>query len=153
FLFAQESTDEDGIRYEGMNISLGRVNAKRYRDRLDIIIESRIVDNKSVGPSRIRVYLDPYDKNRKAALWTFQADEIKSEDTKNLFNDLAAVSWLWAQNKSRRWDHWTSKYIDYFGPRQWNPDSTYFFHETAPESRITTTTPDWANTTETKKAC
>lgn len=153
FLFVQESTDEDGIRYEGINISLGRVNAKRYRDRLDIIIESKIVDNKSVGPSRIRVYVDPYEKNRKSPLWIFRADEIKSEDTITLFNDLAATTWLWVENKSRRWDHWTSKYIDYFGDRQWNPDSTYFLHETAPDTRITTPTPDWAIETETRKAC
>ena len=153
FLFAQETIDEEGDRFEGINISLGRVNAKRYRDRIDIIIESKIIDNVSSGPSQIRVYVDPYDKDRKAPLWTFKSDIIKSEETNKLFENLAAVSWEWAQNKSRQWDHWTSNYIDYFGPRQWDLQSSYLFNTQDPKTRIATTLPDWALEKETKKAC
>lgn len=153
FLFVQETTDPDGSLFEGINISLGRVNAKRYRDRLDIIIESPMTENKTQGPTRVRVYLDPYDKGRKDPLWTYQENEIKSEQTKADFESLAAISWEWANSPSRIWDHWTSKYIDYFGPRQWNPLSTYFYHEIYPEARVPTKAPDWAIEPQAKEAC
>jgi hypothetical protein len=152
FMFVQETTNEDGSRYEGINISLGRVNTKRYRDRLDIIIESQIVDERSQGASRLRVYVDPYDKDRKPPLWTYQSDTIE-DSTREQFEDLAALSWEWADHPERVWSHWTSKYIEYFGPRQWNPLRTYFFHSNYPETRIPTTTPDWAREIESKQAC
>jgi hypothetical protein len=46
FIFFHEF-NEDGQVYEGATLSLGRKNNKRYRDRLDIIIESPIVDGLS----------------------------------------------------------------------------------------------------------
>jgi hypothetical protein len=55
FVFFQEFTDQDR-RYEGAVVSYGRVSAanKRFRDRLDLILESEVVDGISQGLSRIR---------------------------------------------------------------------------------------------------
>lgn len=153
FLFVQECTDEDGMRYEGINISFGRVNDKRYRDRVDIILESPIQQFKSQGLGRIRVYVDPYNSERKDPLWVFESTTINGSETDLFFQQLAAISWEWAGDKSRIWDHWTSRYIDYFGPRQWQLEQTYFYHPDNAPARIETQLPAWASPEQTQKAC
>ena len=126
FLFVQEFT-ENGRQFEGVNLSLGRRTAgqPRYRDRLDLILESPVQDGVSQGFSRLRIYVDPYTGN-KEPLWSTILEHRVSDTTLALFQQLASLSWEWADNPERRWDHWTSAYIDYFGPRQWSMRKSYF---------------------------
>jgi hypothetical protein len=112
FIFFHEF-NEDGQVYEGATLSLGRKNNKRYRDRLDIIVESSIVDGLRQGSRQLRVFVDPYTGD-KAPLWstTLFPDTASAE----LFERLSEISSDWLFQKDIRWDHWTSDYIDYFGP-------------------------------------
>ncbi|MDH5547185.1 MAG: hypothetical protein OEZ43_16480 [Gammaproteobacteria bacterium] len=153
FLFVQEITDSDGSSFEALTISLGRVQQKRYRDRLDIILESPVVDNKSTGLQRIRVFVDPYDEGRKEPLWTFESNAIHSKHTQHTFEALSAVTWAWANKRERVWSHWTSRYIDYFGERQWPLNRCFLFHPEKPESRIPTLLPLWADEDRISQAC
>ena len=116
FIFVHE-LEENGQYYEGATLSLGRVNNKRFRDRLDIILESSIQGNVSQGFDRMRIFVDPYLGN-KAPLWTTQIDTPSGTASHELFNQLAKDSNEWQEIPEKHWNHWTSDYIDYFGPRQ-----------------------------------
>lgn len=126
FVFCHEFT-EGSEQFEGATLSLGRKNAKRYRDRVDIIIESLVVDGVSQGLSRVRVYIDPYRQEDKAPLWQSVLSECDLKNANQLFKTLSSLSWEWAEMPERHWDHWTSVYIDYFGERQWPMSASYFW--------------------------
>jgi len=124
FVFLQEFS-EDGQRYESANLSFGRKTQKRYRDRLDLIFEAPI-DGDTVGAfSRLRVFVDPYAE-QKEPIWQKTFENVASDNAGKLFAHLSELSWQWASDKARIWDHWTSRYIDYFGPRQWPVDQSHF---------------------------
>lgn len=129
FVFVHELEEPNGSRFEGVTLSLGRINAKRYRDRLDLILESPLQDGYSTGLGRIRLYVDPYQEERKEPLWqrALQGSNLGTGAAQRLFAELADASWQWAEQPERLWDHWTSAYIDYFGPRQWGMTHSYFF--------------------------
>lgn len=136
FVFFQEYT-EKGRRFEGVVMSYGRVNEenKRFRDRLDLILESEVVDGCSQGLSRMRIYADPY-LGTKEPLWQQVIEQPAHTETINLFEQLARLSWAWANDQSRIWNHWVTDYIDYFGPRQWDMKKSYFHDQINPECRI-----------------
>ena len=125
FIFCHEY-QKDGRRWEGATLSLGRKNNRRYRDRFDVIVESEIIDGISVGLSRIRFYVDPYSGKPGPPLWQTDMKPV-SETAIQLFSHLSEASWTWAAQAERNWDHWTSRYIDYFGPRQFDLPQSYFF--------------------------
>ena len=135
FIFIHEVTENKTVKFEGATLSLGRVNNKRFRDRLDIILESPVHGGASVGLKRLRIFVDPYNKQRKQPLWQYTGS-TQTKFSNNLFAQLSHYSWEWQNQQDRRWDHWTSKYIDYFGPRQWSLDRTYFFSCDNPQARI-----------------
>ncbi|MFT4711633.1 MAG: hypothetical protein ACI8W1_000109 [Candidatus Azotimanducaceae bacterium] len=126
FIFIHEFT-EKGQLYEGATLSLGRKNNKRYRDRLDIIVESPIADGISQGFKRLRVYVDPYT-SKKAPLWCDTLFPDATSASAELFERLSEISTDWQFEKDKRWDHWTSDYVDYFGPRQKYIENS-FFHQ------------------------
>jgi hypothetical protein len=136
FIFIQEYT-ENGRRFEGANVSLGSrpPGKSRYRNRLDMILESPIINDTSQGFSRIRVYVDPY-RAQEGPLWLGTFEPVCGIAAADLFNRLAAASWTWAHDATRLWDHWTSAYIDYFGPRQWTLSKSYFYVPNAPDTRL-----------------
>ncbi len=136
FLFFQEFNDKDR-RFEGVVVSYGRVNSenKRYRDRLDLILESEVIDGCSQGLSRMRLYVDPY-LGTKDPLWQTVKEGAFHEDTMRLFGQLAGLSWAWENEGSRVWKHWVTDYIDYFGPRQWAMVKSYFHDRANPDCRI-----------------
>jgi hypothetical protein len=124
FIFLQEFS-EDGQRYECANLSFGRKTQKRYRDRLDLIFEAPI-DGDTVGAfSRLRVFVDPYAE-QKEPVWQKTFEGVASDNAATLFAHLSELSWQWTSDKARIWDHWTSRYIDYFGPRKWPVDQSHF---------------------------
>lgn len=133
FIFCHEY-QQDGRRWEGATLSLGRKNNRRYRDRFDIILESEIIDGRSAGFSRIRVYVDPYSDKPAPPVW--QAETSPQADVSCLlFNALTEASWTWA-GEDRTWDHWTSRYIDYFGPRHFELAQSYFALPQYPQARL-----------------
>lgn len=136
FVFFQEFTEQDRL-YEGVVISYGRVNQEnnRFRDRLDVILESEVIDGCSQGLSRLRLYVDPY-LGIKDPLWQHTIEQPAHAGTTALFAHLAGVSWSWADNKSRVWNHWITDYIDYFGTRQWLMQKSYFHVNDNPDCRI-----------------
>lgn len=133
FVFVHEYMD-NGQLFEGVTFSLGRVNDKKYRDRIDLILESPVASDKSQGFSRMRVYIDPYT-GAKEPLWHCTVSDKLSSHAYQLFHLLSDASWDWAQNEERLWQHWTSNYIDYFGSRQ-NELALSYFHQNQPDTRI-----------------
>ena len=144
FVFFHE-LNEDGQIYEGAVLSYGCKNSenRRFRDRLDIIMESPVVNGNSQGFSRLRIYVDPYLEH-KEPLWSDVKETTFQPVTEQLFSNLSALSWDWAEDKSRVWEHWVTQYIDFFGPRKTKMESSYF-HTANPECRL-------GNTTISKKA-
>ena len=124
FIFLQEFS-EDGRHFESATLSFGRKTQKRFRDRVDLILEAP-VDGTAVGAfSRLRVFVDPYAE-QKEPIWQKTFEDVSSKNAQSLFGHLAELSWQWAGDSNRIWDHWTSRYIDYFGPRQWAVDESHF---------------------------
>ncbi|MFO1349296.1 MAG: hypothetical protein U1F68_00885 [Gammaproteobacteria bacterium] len=138
FIFVHETTDTDGRRFESVNLSLGRraLGQPRYRDRLDLVFDSPVINGESTGFARLRIYADPYRAGAKEALWSTVLEQRFDAPAIALFQRLATLSWEWAELPGRAWNHWTSAYIDYFGPRQWAVRKSYFFVPGAPEARI-----------------
>ena len=130
FVFVHEFTENDN-RFEGVTLSFGRVKDKRFRDRFDLIFEAP-VGAAGVGEfSRLRVFVDPYLGVGEPA-WTTTVDPVAAPASKALFDRLAELSWDWAGEDARIWDHWTSAYIEYFGPRQWPAEQSHFHSPDAP---------------------
>jgi len=125
FIFCHEYRQQ-GRLWEGATLSLGRKVHKRYRDRLDIILESELVEGESRGLGRVRVYIDPYRGKPGPPQWEFTSEDGLGEASHRLFARLSEISWTWFTDAERRWDHWTSRYIDYFGERQQAPRHSYF---------------------------
>ncbi len=121
---------EGGESYEGFTLSLGRKvpEDKSKRDRVDILVEDqRIhgrVDNR---PDRLRIILNPYSE------W---ARDLKPEaDLRGDAISAGAVAAYSAgaefyrrhrEDPARQWDHWSSRYIGYFGPRSFIPHGSAF---------------------------
>ena len=151
FIFVHEYT-HNGQQYEGATLSLGRVNNKRYRDRIDIIVESPVVDGVSRGQQRSRIYIDPYRTDDKKLLWQDESAACENQYAVELFAALSHVSWHWANDAEHIWDHWTSAYIDYFGVRQWAMTGSYFFSAHSADCRIEIAAPEGLNLNAEKAA-
>lgn len=124
FIFVHEFM-EDGQLYEGATLSLGCINNKRYRDRLDLIVESPVNEGVSRGFSRLRVFIDPYT-GEKAPLWERCIEQEALTFSSELFSHLSELSNQWQTQQDKHWNHWTSDYIDYFGSRQHQVQNSYF---------------------------
>ncbi len=124
FIFLQEFT-EDGQRFESATLSFGRKTQKHYRDRVDLILEAPI-SGAGVGKfSRLRVFVDPY-AGQKEPIWQETIDGVSTVAARDLFVEICNLTRQWRDDDARIWDHWTSRYIDYFGPRQWSLDASHF---------------------------
>jgi hypothetical protein len=128
FIFVHEF-EEDGKRFEGATLSFGRKTQRRYRDRLDLIVEAPVEDASIGALSRLRVYVDPY-RGVKPPLWQTSTTVENSTSVASLYEELGKLSHAWAGDADKLWDHWTSRYIDYFGPRRWPLVNTPFHVET-----------------------
>jgi len=118
FMFFSEYL-EAGDRYEIATLSLGRQvpSARRFRDRFDIILDAPVEDRRTAPLSRTRLFIDPFDSGSRRAPWVSTMDGALPVAANELFATLSALSWTWRDDPSRRWEHWTSAYVDYFGPR------------------------------------
>jgi len=136
FVFAHDYQDpDDGQLYEGMTLSLGRVNDKKYRDRIDLIFESHVIGGVSQGLSRVRVFIDPY-MGAKEPLWAYTLKQNLGNYAYACFDQLSNYSWSCAEDDSKLWNHWTENYIDYFAPRKQTLTQSYLYQAESPESRI-----------------
>ena len=82
------------------------------------------------------MFVDPYNSERKEPLWCTNLNAPFADATQQLFAQLADSSWQWAGDEERVWDHWTSRYIDYFGPRMWPMSKSYFYVPDKPDARL-----------------
>ena len=128
FVFISEYT-EGGSIYESATLSFGcKVKDNpRGRERFDIIFDCPIVDGQTQALSRVRLYVDPYRDGEKEPLYQCNINSPVSEDLMVLFEQLCDCSWQWHDKPEKIWHHWTSNYIDYFGERQVNMQSSHFY--------------------------
>ncbi len=114
FLFFQEM-EQNGDRFESVTLSIGRVvpGNKRFRDRVDLILDAPIVDQEVAALSRVRLYVDPFVEHSPSEL---VSTDIPVE-AHILLSDLSDFYRKNRDDAALAWDHWTQDYIDYFGPR------------------------------------
>ncbi|HET9953201.1 MAG TPA: hypothetical protein VFQ61_01790 [Polyangiaceae bacterium] len=128
YVFVHDHEDRSD-RYEGVTFSLGRraANLPRHRDRLDVIIESPVQQGRSQGPSRIRMYVDPFRRPiaENPALQCGH-DPLRSRHSRQLFDAGVELYASIPAADRRVWSHWTRDYIDYFGPRLAPVRNSYF---------------------------
>jgi len=131
FLFFSEYTEKN-IAFETATLSFGRkvIGNTRFRDRFDLVFDAPIQENCAQHLSRVRLFSDPYNDGSKELLWKTSFTDTIPEDIQKLFNLLCDYSWQWQCRKDKHWDHWTSRYIDYFGPRHHELKQSHFYQET-----------------------
>lgn len=118
FVFVHDVVDNVG-RFEGATLSLGRPvpASPRHRDRFDLIVESSVIDGRSVGICRVRAFVDPFRTpigDNPPRSFTSQSP---GEPAASLFVALAHLYARYRDVPEKAWQHWTQDYIDYFGPR------------------------------------
>ena len=133
FTFYHNNTTEDGRQYEGLTISIGRKvpGDLTKRDRLDIILEDERVDGAVDGRiDRLRIYICPwatYGADRKYHLCERNSFTPAERDlTQAGYQQSVSCYNQWKTEESRQWSHWSVRYIDYFGPREFIPQGSSF---------------------------
>lgn len=116
FLFFHEIEDEGHV-HEAVTLSFGRKIKKRYRDRLDFIFEAAVDDGRAGPLTRMRIFVDPY-QGVGPPLWETNCSTAALSAAPAAFKHLCDVYTAWEKVQGRLWDHWTSAYIDHFGPRR-----------------------------------
>lgn len=125
------NSEHDGDQYEGITFSLGRKVAedRTKRDRIDVVFEDKRVDGAVDGiVDRVRIYTCPWSSYSSKE---FHLDELVSAGSPNaqlqgLYKHLVSYYHLWKQEDDRLWNHWSIRYIDYFGPRSFIPVNSSF---------------------------
>ncbi len=127
FVFYHNHHDASG-EHEGMTISLGRKCASDpgKRDRLDIILEDRREHGAVDGAvDRLRIYACPWSEygiSRTPQLYTETAGASLNTDLRQSFYRRQVEAYrFWREEPQRQWSHWSTDYIDYFGPRSFIP--------------------------------
>ncbi len=117
FLFFQETADDGRTQlYESVTVSLGRIvpGKKRFRDRVDLILDAPIIDGKAGALSRVRLYIDPFLEHSPREMTSTGV----AGPARDLLEQLSDYYRLHRDEDGMIWDHWTQDYIDYFGPRE-----------------------------------
>lgn len=128
FLFVHDLHSK-GRHLEGMTFSFGRrvQGAPRYRDRFDLIVESEVLDGTSRGFSRLRAYVDPFRRPvRRHPAHVFEVERPVGVSATEVFERAVRHHRHLKASPAHHWSHWTSDYIDYFGPRVRPVAGTYF---------------------------
>lgn len=123
----------DGGDYEGITLSIGRkvIADPTKRDRLDIILEDLKISDQVDGKlDKIRIYINPWDGNKKDSIFVFEQDVKEDLVFPTEFFDLyqKGIEFYnrYKNEKERQWSHWANRYIDYFGPRTFIPKGSQF---------------------------
>ena len=128
FVFFHDFCEKE-ILYEGMTFSLGRIapGRSRHRDRFDLILESEVKNGCSQGVTRIRAYVDPFKLPIKKNPARFLSNQPpRTGGVKKLFLEGTEHYHHWLGDANRVWEHWTQRYINYFGPRTLWVSNSYF---------------------------
>jgi len=131
FTFYHNNTYKE--QYEGLTISFGRIVTEdtSKRDRLDIIFEDKREKDGGVDGKidQMRLYINPFEKFKEDEMGYrkfSKNDTAAMEKGQQLFNDALKKYNLWKNESRRQWQHWSIKYIDYFGPRKFIPLESSF---------------------------
>ncbi|MFK7824805.1 MAG: hypothetical protein AB8G05_11645 [Oligoflexales bacterium] len=120
FMFVQDY--DDGLEQkEIITISLGRKckTNRRYRDRVDFLFESKVIDERAQGINSLKIFIDPFEPTRLAdPLWQGTCKASFDPEVIGAYDIVLRKYYDIRQDESRRWNHWTQDYIDYFGPRK-----------------------------------
>lgn len=133
FTFHHNNTTDGGTQYEGFTLSLGRTvpTDKTKRDRLDIIVEDERRDGRVDGVvDRIRIYACPWETyGQDRSFHLVERVDVIADDldlAQNLFRFGVERYHHDKADESRQWNHWSVRYIDYFGPRDFIPEGSSF---------------------------
>ncbi len=133
FIFYHNRTTESGEQFEGLTLSIGRRVASdaSKRDRIDLILEDRRVDGAVDGRvDRLRLYVCPwslYGPDRSHYLLDLAPLPLAlAENIQGLYRENVAAYDQWKSVEERQWSHWSVRYIDYFGPRDFIPQGSSF---------------------------
>lgn len=124
--------DAGDKQYEGLTLSLGRklVEDRTKRDRVDIILEDLRVDGRVDGyVDRVRVYVCPWETYKDKNFFLHEDRDLqgqKKELAQELYAHAIEYYHLWKADEGRQWSHWSTRYIDYFGPRTFIPKGSSF---------------------------
>jgi hypothetical protein len=124
--------DVDNEQYEGLTLSFGRKRAedKTKRDRLDIILEDLRVDGSVDGRiDRLRIYICPWSHYADKEFHLIDKTELDQDDQRQcqaLYEHCIRFYHEWKGDPERQWSHWSTRYIDYFGPRTFIPQNSSF---------------------------
>ena len=120
FMFIQDY-DDGQVQKEIITVSLGRKckNNRRYRDRVDFLFESKVLNGFAQGLNELKIFVDPFDPARlDSPLWHGEFQAASNPEITVAYEKTLRKYYEIRQENSRRWDHWTQDYIDYFGPRK-----------------------------------
>lgn len=133
FTFYHNHTALSGEQYEGLTISMGRktIDDPSKRDRIDLILEDRRVDGAVDGKvDRVRMYVCPWFAYGKDRSYFLREDTSLPEADQTMIQSFYRQSIdqynLWKEDSARQWSHWSVRYIDYFGPREFIPKGSSF---------------------------
>ena len=131
FTFYHNNQVEDD-QFEGLTLSFGRKvkQDQSKRDRLDIVLEDRR-ENGAVDRdvNRVRVYVCPWEKYETKGFHLSEAATLSPEQheaAQELYKHAVGYYHLWKDEEGRQWNHWSTRFIDYFGPREFIPKGSSF---------------------------
>lgn len=134
FMFFHDM-EEDDRNFEGVTLSFGRRtgNRRRFRDRLDVILEAEVLHGVSQGFARLRVFIDPYDGGGERTEIIRRDALFAPEAARELFIMAEEFYSAWRDIPERQWMHWTQEYVEYFGSRK---EPVSFSRFPTPESEL-----------------
>ncbi len=121
-----------GQQFEGLTVSLGRKvpEDRTRRDRLDLVLEDRRVDGAVDGlVDRIRIYVNPWALHRTDQHYLLELmdpGEPHLTIAQEAYDGSVALYRNWKDDPERQWQHWSNRYIQYFGARSFIPVGTAF---------------------------
>ncbi len=122
--------DVKNSQYEGLTLSFGRrlLDDRTKRERLDIVLEDKRLDGSVDGTiDHIRVYVNPWNEFSRDEYYLYQRKDSEiSPVFQELYKDSISLYDQWKNDESRQWQHWSVKFIDYFGPRSFIPVNSSF---------------------------
>lgn len=130
FVFYHNRSD-GSEEYEGFTLSLGRrfPEDKTKRDRLDIVLEDRRSGGRVDGTvDRARIFTNPWLRYREG---DHQETDMPlaggdQDPFQSLYRAGVAGYLAWKDDPERQWEHWSARYIDYFGSRSFIPLGSSF---------------------------
>ena len=131
FTFYHNSQGEED-QLEGLTLSFGRKvkGDMSKRDRLDIILEDRRVNGAvDRDVNRVRVYVCPWETYENKEFYLREVASLSPaqyEAAQKLYEHAVTYYHRWKGEESRQWSHWSTRYIDYFGPREFIPQGSSF---------------------------